>query len=59
MLLLASGAPQPAGCSVWGVLWESLTACLSCSGTFHLASYADRFWRHSRGLGGLFASPCS
>lgn len=59
MLLLASGAPQPPGCSVWGVLWAGLPTCSSCSGTFHLASYADHFWRDSTGLGGLFASPCS
>lgn len=26
----------------------------SCSCTFHLAPYTEQFWRHSRGLGGLF-----
>lgn len=59
MLLPASGASRPDGCSVWGLLGGSLTTCLGCSGTFHLAPDAHHFWRHSTGLGGLFPSPCS
>lgn len=39
--------------------WLQGSVVGSCLCTFHLASYAEQFWRHSRGLGGLFASTCS
>lgn len=58
-LLPASEATNPQATSVWGLLWGNLITCLSCSGSFPLASYGGHFWRHGTGLGGLPASPCS